>query len=164
MLFPLFSMNTSFTWAFLLCWVTLWASLRCGKAYVSSRLWVWWNVCHNFFDVCIGKAFTCVSFYVHLQVVSTKGRFYAYLPCRKPFSSKQWPDHVDLQTLPTLENFCTTSVFVGTFSRNKAFTRVRSRKLFSGYLAVGYIAKDSWLYSKLARIKQMPVWTWKILR
>ena len=43
----------------------------------------------QFFNVCIGKAFTSVSFYVHLQVVSTKRRFYAYLPCRKPFSSKQ---------------------------------------------------------------------------
>ena len=32
-------------------------------------------------------------------------------------------DHVDLQTLPTLENFCTTSVFVSTFSRNRAFTQ-----------------------------------------
>ena len=34
-------LNTLFTWAFLLCGVTLWASLRCGKAYVSSRLWFW---------------------------------------------------------------------------------------------------------------------------
>ena len=32
-------------------------------------------------------------------------------------------DHVDLQTLPTLENFGTTSVFVSTFSRNKAFSQ-----------------------------------------
>ena len=90
MLFPLSSMNKLFTWAFLLCWITLWASLRCGKAYVSSRLWVCWNVCHNFFNVCIGKAFTCVSFYVYLQVVYTKKRFYAYFTCRKPFCSKQW--------------------------------------------------------------------------
>ena len=50
-------LNTLFTWAFLLCGVTLWASLRCGKAYVSSRLWFWWNVCHNFFNVFISKAF-----------------------------------------------------------------------------------------------------------
>ena len=35
--------------------------------------------------------FTSVSFDVHLQVVSTKKRFYAYFTCRKPFSSKQWP-------------------------------------------------------------------------
>ena len=114
MLFPLSSMNTLFTWTFLLCWVTLWASLRCGKAYVSSRLWVWWNVCHNFFNVCIGKAFTSVSFYVHLQVVSTKRRFYAYLPCRKPFSSKQWPcgpsNSSDIRKL--LHNICICQHFL----------------------------------------------------
>ena len=112
MLFPLSSMNTLFTWTFLLCWVTLWASLRCGKAYVSSRLWFWWNVCHNFFNVCIAKAFTSVSFYVHLQVVSTKNGFMhiSHAESLSPVSS----DNVDLQTLPTLENFCTTSVFVST--------------------------------------------------
>ena len=114
MLFPLSSMNTLFTWTFLLCWVTLWASLRCGKAYVSSRLWFWWNVCHNFFNVCIGKAFTSVSFYVHLQVVSTKRRFYAYLPCRKPFSSKQWPcgpsNSSDIRKL--LHNICICQHFL----------------------------------------------------
>ena len=114
MLFPLSSMNTLFTWTFLLCWVTLWASLRCGKAYVSSRLWVWWNVCHNFFNVCIGKAFTSVSFYVHLQVVSTKRRFYAYFTCRKPFSSKQWPcgpsNSSDIRKL--LHNICICQHFL----------------------------------------------------
>ena len=31
-------------------------------------------------------------------------------------------DHVDLQTFPTWENFCTTYAFVTTFCRNKAFT------------------------------------------
>ena len=52
----------------------------------------------------IVRPLSSVSFHVHLQVVSTS-------------------DHVDLQTLPTLENFCTTSAFVSTFSRNKAFTQ-----------------------------------------
>ena len=93
---------------------SLWASLRCGKAYVSSRLLVWWNVCHNFFNVCIGKAFTSVSFYVHLQVVSTKRRFYAYLSCRKPFSSKQWPcgpsNSSDIRKL--LHNICICQHFL----------------------------------------------------
>ena len=37
---------------------TLDSSLRCGKAYVSSKLWFWCNVCHSLFNVCIGKAFT----------------------------------------------------------------------------------------------------------
>ena len=112
MLFPLSSMNSLFTWAFLLWWVTLWDSLRCGKAYVSSRLWVCWNVCHNFFNVCIGKAFTSVSFYVHLQVVSTKNGFMhiSHAESLSPLSS----NHVDLQTIPTLENFCTTPLFVST--------------------------------------------------
>ena len=50
--------------------------------------------------------------------------------------------HMDLQTLPTWENFCTTSAFVSTFSRNKAFTQlsfhvhlqvVSTRKQFSTY-------------------------------
>ena len=81
---------------------------------VSSRLWVWWNVCHNFFNVCIGKAFTSVSFYVHLQVVSTKRRFYAYLSCRKPFSSKQWPcgpsNSSDIRKL--LHNICICQHFL----------------------------------------------------
>ena len=36
---------------------------------------------------------------------------------------------------------------VETRKTNVTSVTYRSRKLFSGYLAVGYIAKDSWLYS-----------------
>ena len=59
-------LKTLFTWTF----------LRCGKAYVSSRLWFWWNVCHNFFNFFI-RPLSSVSFHVHLQVVSTRKRFSA---------------------------------------------------------------------------------------
>ena len=47
------AMGLSLVWSY-----TFDSSLRCGQAYVSSRLWFWWNVCHNFFNVCIEKAFT----------------------------------------------------------------------------------------------------------
>ena len=43
---------------FFLCGVTFWASLRCGKAYGSSKLLLQLNFFHNLFIVCIGKAFT----------------------------------------------------------------------------------------------------------
>ena len=59
-------LKTLFTWTF----------LRCGKAYVSSRLWFWWNVCHNFFNFFI-RPLSSISFHVHLQVVSTRNRFSA---------------------------------------------------------------------------------------
>ena len=73
---------------------------------VSSRLWVWWNVCHNFFNFCIGKTFTSVSFYVHLQIVYTKKWFYAILHAHmhkslSPVSS----DHVHLQIVYTKKWF-----------------------------------------------------------
>ena len=68
-----------------------WLLSAVEKLYVSSRLWVWWNVCHNFFNFCIGKTFTSVSFFVHLQIVFTKNGFMPVHTCRKPFSSKQWP-------------------------------------------------------------------------
>ena len=47
-----------FSWTFFLCGVTFWASLRCGKAYGSSKLMLQLNFFHNLFIVCIGKAFT----------------------------------------------------------------------------------------------------------
>ena len=47
-----------FSWTFFLCGVTFWASLRCGKAYGSSKLLLQLNFFHNLFIVCIGKAFT----------------------------------------------------------------------------------------------------------
>ena len=47
-----------FSWTFFLCGVTFWASLRCGKAYGSSKLLLRLNFfLHNSFIVCIGKAF-----------------------------------------------------------------------------------------------------------
>ena len=38
-------LTTLYTWAFLSCGVTIWASPRCGKAWGTSRPWFWWNVC-----------------------------------------------------------------------------------------------------------------------
>ena len=49
--------TTLYTWAFLLCGVTIWASLHCGKAWGPSRLWFCLIVFRNLFNVCIGKAF-----------------------------------------------------------------------------------------------------------
>ena len=93
-----------------------WTFLLCGKAYVSSRLWFWCNVCHNFFNVCIGKAFMCIF---KLCPLENSLAHISHLESLSPVSS----GHVDLQTLPTWENFCTTSAFVSTFSRNKAYTQ-----------------------------------------
>ena len=49
---------------------------------------------------------------MHLQVVSTKNGFMhiSHAESLSPLSS----NHVDLQTIPTLENFCTTPLFVST--------------------------------------------------
>ena len=43
-----------FSWTFFLCGVTFWASLRCGKAYGSSKLLLQLNFFHNLFIVCLG--------------------------------------------------------------------------------------------------------------
>ena len=65
------------------------------------------------------RPFPSVSVHVHLQVVSTR-KLLAHSSHAEGLSSV-CSDHVDFETLPTLENFCTTSAFVSTFFRNKAF-------------------------------------------
>ena len=70
------------------------------------------------------KAFTQRELHVHLQVVSTRKCFSdsEHISHKESLSSVN-SDHVDLQSLPTWENFCTTSAYASTFSRNKAFTQ-----------------------------------------
>jgi hypothetical protein len=67
------------------------------------------------------RPLSSVSFRVHLQVCPLENGLAhsSHAESLSPVCS----DHVDLKTLPTWENFCTTSAFVSTFSRNKAFTQ-----------------------------------------
>ena len=84
------------------------SSLRCGKANVSSRLRFWWNICHNFFNwegfhsawafMCIFRLFPLENVLAHIS----------HAESLSPVSS----GHMDLQTLPTWEKFCTSSAFV----------------------------------------------------
>ena len=62
-----------FSWTFFLCGVTFWASLRCGKAYGSSKLLLQLNFFHNLFIVCIGKAFTQRMLLVPLRCEKSYG-------------------------------------------------------------------------------------------
>ena len=47
----------AFVWRFFTMHIQM-AFLQCAKACGASRLGFWLNICHNFFNVYIGKAFT----------------------------------------------------------------------------------------------------------
>ena len=120
-------LNTLFTWAFF----TLLASLRCGKAYGSSKLWFWWNVV-TLFNICIGIvlypawAIMCIFKLCPLENDSE------HISHEESLSSVN-SDHVNLQTFPTrklLHNICICQHFFQKLGFHPAWATCASSSYF----------------------------------